>query len=154
MRLVAIALRTLPDMLVAKDGPFCLELTKDDRTAAFDRDKSWRYTVMCLLGLARAQAAGLESKINVKLIFDKMVALIPELGAGEVGLLLWLAVRMNSDKTHAIAQEFYRKLEASTFEHYTGMEIAWIMTGSSIFGGAKDKNPIIARFLDYFFQKT
>jgi hypothetical protein len=151
--IVAISLRTLPDMLVAADGPFCLELTKDNRTAAFDRDKSWRYTVMCLLGLARAQAAGLESRVNVKLIFDRMVALMPELGAGEIGLLVWLAVRINSDKTAAIAQELFRRLEASTFESYTGMKIAWIMTGVSVFSGAKDNDRVISRFLDYFFQE-
>jgi hypothetical protein len=150
---VTIALQTLPRMLVSPEGPFCLELAKGNYEPRFDSDKSWRYTIMCLLGLARAEQAGLETHVNVKRIYDRTLALLPELGPGELGLLLWMATRIKSDQASAIAQEMAQKLEAGSFGSLAGMEVAWIMTGSATFhhhSGAKE-SPAIQRLVDYFF---
>jgi hypothetical protein len=151
---VAMALEALPRMLVHPDGPFCLELGRDNPVPAFDADKSWRYTIMCLLGLARAEQAGFKTPVKLEVILERMLNTAANLGAGEFGLMLWMAVRVNSPLTTRIARGLARKLEECAFEKLTGMEVAWIMTGNAMFRkqAGKDGENSNRRLLDYFFS--
>ena len=151
---IELSLQTLPRMLVAPEGPFCFELTKDDPTAAYDPGKSWRYTIMCLLGLARAEQAGFKSSVKITPMFEKMLTTAPNLGPGELGLMLWMAARINSPLAPRIAAEMDKKLETCNLDALEGMEVAWIMTGNAASQGLPlgDRTASNRRVLDYFFK--
>ena len=152
---IRIALRTLPRMLLSNEGPFCLELTKDNQPPRYDKDKSWRYTIMCLLGLIRAQQAGLSAGIDINSIFEHAMRVSAQFGRGDLGLLLWLAVRIRSGHANRITAELESRLADRVWDDLTGMEIAWILTGMAFYtstGGEKQKKGM-ERLLDYFFEK-
>src|SRR5580765_2879346 len=81
---ISISLRTLPKMLLSGTGPFCMELARDGRPAVFDQKHSWRYTIMCLLGLARAEQSGRASEIDVNGVFDHAVRTSPQFNIGDL----------------------------------------------------------------------
>src|SRR5215831_3460807 len=66
--LVNLALKTLPRMLVAEANMFCGELHKHNLTPAYDHKRSARYTIMSLLGLARARASEHDVDIDIEAI--------------------------------------------------------------------------------------
>ena len=133
-RIVQLALSTLPRMLVSKDGPFCFELTREDRTPGFDRDKSWRYTIMCLLGLCRAQQSGCQTGLDVEGLFNRTLAASTLLGVGDLGLLLWLAARIGGTEQGELAATIDRRLEGVSLDALSGMELAWLLVGRTRLG--------------------
>lgn len=141
-------------MLVAPEGPFCLELAKGNSVPRFDADKSWRYTIMCLLGLARAEQAGHATGVDVKKIYDRTLAARKDFGPGEIGLLLWMATRIQSDQAAGLAGELTRKLDECSFATLTGMEVAWVMAGAALHYGRNGtaENGSVRRLVDYFFD--
>jgi hypothetical protein len=89
--LVAFALRALPSMQ-HPDGLFCFDVSAADRR---HRGRSFRYTLIALLGLVSAQDAGIEHRMELERI--AAAAASPDAAAqataGDLGLVLWLASR-------------------------------------------------------------
>src|SRR5436190_24077188 len=92
-RVIEMSLRTLPRMIVPGAQTFCLQLARDDSRPRFAPVYSRRYSIMCLLGLERARRAGLNSQVDLDAMFQAACENLHELTVGDVGLLLWLAVR-------------------------------------------------------------
>ena len=81
------ALDRLPAMRLA-DGAFCHEVVAPGLEP---RGRSLRYTLISLLGLQRARAAGLEVTVDPGELYELAVDEIdaPEITIGDLGLLLW-----------------------------------------------------------------
>ncbi len=94
--LVAFALEKLPSMRL-DDGVFCYEV---EAPGLQPTGRSLRYTLICLLGLQRAKAAGLEVPIEPDEIRDTVMDRIddPEMTAGDLALLLWADSRSEQDR--------------------------------------------------------
>jgi hypothetical protein len=153
-RIVALSLRTLPRMLVPGRPVFCLELARDNRPPEFHPTRSWRYSIMCLLGLERAHRAGQSSGLDLKAMLDAAVQASPQFAAGDLGLLLWLAVRMQSAHAPALAASLEQKLASADLDSFEGMEVAWVISGTAAYaqnvGASESKSG--RRVVDYFFE--
>ncbi len=154
-RLVHLSLRALPRMLVPGRPVFCLELARDNRPAQFHPVHSWRYTIMCLLGLERAQRAGYNLPgINLNELFDATVQASSQFRPGDLGLLLWLAVRLQSAIADTLANRLDQHLQSADLHSFEGMEVAWIIAGTATYshGTGAPESKSSRRVVDYFFQ--
>ena len=154
-RIVGLSLRTLPRMLMPGRPVFCLELAKDNRPPEFHPLRSWRYTMMCLLGLERAHRAGQSSGLDLKALLDATVEASPQFAPGDLGLLLWLAVRMQSPHAGVVAASLEQRLPEADLDLFEGMEIAWLIAGTAAHAqsiGASESK-IGRRVVEYFFER-
>jgi hypothetical protein len=127
--LVHIALKTLPRMLIAEANMFCGELHKHNLTPAYDHKKSARYTIMSLLGLARARASKHNIDIDIEAIYRDLDSYQNVLSPGDLGLQLWLDHRLGSIRAEAILNRLRNVLRGSDWHKIDTMELAWILTG-------------------------
>ena len=153
-RVVEMSLRTLPRMLVPGARVFCLELTRDNPVGEFAPVFSWRYSIMCLLGFERARRAGHRCELDLKSLFDAVVEALPELTVGDVGLLLWLAVRREASQVEAIAKDLEERLAQTDLDQLQGMEIGWLLTGTAHYEASTGRPFAVGRRLvDYFCER-
>ncbi len=126
--LVEFALAKLPSMRLS-DGTFCYEVTAPDLDPS---GRSLRYTLICLLGLQRAKAAGLAVPIDPDELRDIVMDRIddPEMTAGDLGLLMWADSRAGMDAMDAIGFRLHKKLGAD-LPDLDGLELSWIVIGAS-----------------------
>lgn len=155
VRVIETSLRTLPRMIVPGTRTFCLQLARDNFRAEFAPIFSRRYSIMCLLGLERARRAGFECSLDLDALFDAACENLHELTVGDVGLLLWLAVRRESPRAEAIAKELERRLASTDLDQLQGMEIGWLIAGTAFYETfaatrAFDAGP---KLVEYFLQK-
>ncbi len=105
---------------------------------------SARYTVMTLLGLLRAEAAGYQSPVD---IFDTVDALYRNTewvdNIGDLGLLLWL-----SSVSSRWLDSFHARFDLqNALQHYSDsrkrltMELAWFLTGLTYASRTAQKQP-------------
>ena len=142
--LVRFALETLPSMRLA-DGVFCHEV----RTPGLERvGRSLRYTLICLLGLQRAQAAGLDVPIEPSELRDLIMDRIdePEMTPGDLALLLWADSRADASATDAIAYRLHKRLGAE-LPDLEGLELSWIVIGAAEAGAYELCDRSLARQL-------
>lgn len=126
--LVEFALDRLPSMRLA-DGTFCHEV----RAPGLEpRGRSLRYTLICLLGLQRAKAAGLEVPIDPGELRDLVMDQIdsPEMTAGDLALLLWADSRADMSAMDAIAYRLHKRI-GSDVPDLEGLELSWIVIGAA-----------------------
>lgn len=140
----AFALERLPSMRLA-DGAFCHEVALSDLQA---RGRSLRYTLICLLGLQRAKAAGTEVPIAPDelrgIMLDEIDA--PEMTPGDLGLLLWADSRAGGAALDRIAYRLHARL-ASPFPDLDGLELSWIVIGAAEAGAGALLDRALARQL-------
>ncbi len=127
--LVNLALKTLPRMLVAEANMFCGELHKHNLTPAYDHKRSARYTIMSLLGLARARASKHNVDIDIEAIYQDLDSYQNMLSPGDLGLQLWLDHRLGSSCAEAILNRLRNVLRSSDWHKIDTMELAWVLTG-------------------------
>jgi len=127
--LVNLALETLPRMLVPGANLFCGELRKNDLTPAYDRKSSARYTLISLLGLARARASKHNVEMDIEAVYRELVSYENVLSPGDLGLQLWLDHRLGSIRAEAIVNHIKNLLRSSDWHKIVTMELAWILTG-------------------------
>lgn len=154
-RIVALSLRTLPRMLVPGRPVFGLELAKDHRPPEFHPVRSWRYTIMCLLGLERAHRSGQSSGLDLKALLDATVEASSQFAPGDLGLLLWLAVRMQASQAEVVAASLEQRLSQADLDSLEGMEVAWIIAGAAAHAhsiGARESK-VGRRVVDYFLER-
>ena len=123
------ALQKLPAMRLA-DGAFCREVSLPGLEP---RGRSLRYTLICLLGLQRARAAGMEPSVDP----DELRALCldeidsPEMTVGDLGLLLWADARAERRALDAIGYRLHKRL-GDELPDLEGLELSWIVIGSAL----------------------
>ena len=127
--LVNLALKTLPRMLVPGANLFCGELHKHNLTPTYDRKRSARYTIISLLGLARARASKHHVEIDIEAIYRELGSYENVLSPGDLGLQLWLDHRLGSIRAEAIVNRLRNLLRSSDWHKIVTMELAWILTG-------------------------
>lgn len=122
------ALERLPTMRLA-DGAFCFEVEAPE---LIPLGRSLRYTLMCALGLMRAEEAGLEVPVAPddlrELAIRQMGA--PEMSAGDLGLLLWVEARAGGSSIDKIAFRLHGRI-GRDFPDLEGMELSWIVIGAA-----------------------
>jgi hypothetical protein len=124
--LIRFALEQLPSMQLP-DGSFCLEVV-DGQDLPIGR--SPRYTLMCLLGLHRAQAAGYDVPFDLAArTAESLGAPAPEFLLGDFGLRLWLACRSAGDVDRAV-HELLVGCTPERLRTVEGMQLAWIVLGA------------------------
>jgi hypothetical protein len=122
------ALATLPSMRLP-DGAFCHEV----RAPGLEPEgRSLRYTLMCLLGLQRAQKAGLPVPIDpgelLGLVVDEVTS--PEMTVGDLGLLLWADARAGGRWRDKVAFRLHGRL-GTRFPNLEGLELSWVVIGAA-----------------------
>jgi hypothetical protein len=127
--LVNLALKTLPRMLAAEANVFCGELHKHNLMPTYDREKSTRYTIISLLGLARARASKQKVEIDIEAVYRELRSYENVLSPGDLGLLLWLDHRLGSMRAEAILNRIRNLLRGSDWHKIDTMELSWILTG-------------------------
>jgi hypothetical protein len=111
---------------------FCFRL-KRTKGGLVREGTSRRYTIMSLLGLHQLEAAGIQSRIDVKATFDNLFRTEDRIAdLGDLGLLLWLcALASPQDLEHIYSKiDIHGALSdyAAAQEGRT-MELAWFLSG-------------------------
>ncbi|HTZ95266.1 MAG TPA: hypothetical protein VMB18_02640 [Terriglobales bacterium] len=141
--LVEFALKGLAAMYDPEKRFFCHRLVKTSRGMVRE-GISPRYTIMTLLGLMRAEAAGLESPIDVEETTDRLLA---DTGwvdnIGDLGLLLWLCAVSSPERLKRCTSTFDLSTALRRFpdaRHYLTMELSWFLTGLAEASKAQGKS--------------
>ncbi len=126
--LISFALEALPSMR-REDGAFCHEVAAPGLEPS---GRSLRYTLICLLGLQRAEAAGFDVPVAPRELRDLAMDEIdsPEMTAGDLALLLWADSRAEMSAMDAIAFRLHRKLGAD-LPDLEGLELSWVVIGTA-----------------------
>ena len=126
--LLGFALEKLPSMR-RDDGMLCYEVVAPGLEPV---GSSLRYTLICLLGLQRAQAAGLAVPIEPGELRDAAMERIddPEMTAGDLALLMWADSRAGMSAIDAIAFRLHKRLGAD-IPDLEGLELSWLLIGAS-----------------------
>jgi hypothetical protein len=127
--LVNLALKTLPRMIVPGANMFCGELHEHDLTAAYTCKMSARYTIISLLGLARARASKHNVAMDIDAVYLELGSYENALSPGDLGLQLWLDHRLGSRRAELIVNRLRNLLRSSDWHKIVTMELAWILTG-------------------------
>jgi hypothetical protein len=124
--LVGFALERLPSMQLS-DGSFCHEVV---RGGPEPRGRSLRYTLIVLLGLLRARAAGMTTPVDPTELRNLVLGELDSLGAAEHGLLLWAEARSGGAETDRVVAGLRSSVEAEgEWAALEGLAIAWAATG-------------------------
>src|SRR5581483_4726489 len=129
-RLVELALATLPAMRL-EDGAFCHEVAPPGMQR---RGRSLRYTLIVLIGLTRAERAGIRHGFDcgelAELVHDELAA--PELRAGDLGLVLWADARLERPASEAVIRRLDELTAAQGgLRRLEGLELSWILIGAA-----------------------
>ena len=128
MSFSGFALDRLPAMRLA-DGAFCHEVVAPGLEP---RGRSLRYTLISLLGLQRARAAGLEVTVDPGELYELAVDEIdaPEITIGDLGLLLWADHRAGSRWHDKVAFHLHGRIGTS-LPDLEGLELSWVVIGAA-----------------------
>src|SRR5215216_694248 len=126
--LESFALETLPAMQL-DDASFCFEVVRGEPEP---RGRSLRYTLIVLVGLLRAEAAGRAHSLDTvgikSLVVDEGHG--GNLSPGDFGLLLWADARSGGEATRVALDGLERSLErAGGFEAIIGMDLGLAANG-------------------------
>jgi len=126
--LTAFALETLPSMRL-RDGTFCHEVRAPGLQPT---GRSLRYTLICLLGSQRAEAAGLSVPIEPAELRNVAMDRIdsPEMTPGDLALLLWADARAEGSAMDAIGFRLHKRL-GSQLPDLEGLELSWVVIGAA-----------------------
>jgi hypothetical protein len=139
-RLTQMAVNALPQMFDEKEQLFCFKLKRTNSGMARE-GISHRYTMMTLMGLHRLEQSGAHPFLEIKSVFDHLVAGLGPSGragwvnnTGDLGLLLWTCALLDPDRLTEVAS---RVDASSALTRFSGgrqgctMESAWLLTGLS-----------------------
>ncbi len=124
--LVDFALEVLPT-LRRSDGLYCYD--RAFGTASL-RGFSRRYSLIVLLGLQQAEAAGLATGVDLDELFARCLDQPQDLTAGDLGLALLADSRRNGEATVALTARVDELIPGREgLESLVGMEVAWLLVG-------------------------
>jgi hypothetical protein len=132
------AIARLPSMQLA-DGVFCHEVALEDNCRPEGR--SLRYTLMVLLGLLRAEDAGLDHPFHTGGLRSRILSELDseQLTPGDFGLALWAESRMDGSAADELAAALVRRL-GDGLPTLPTMEVAWILMGL-VESGLRSESP-------------
>jgi hypothetical protein len=147
--LIDLAIAALPRMQLPS-GIYCWERRSGDLQP---HGRSLRYTLMTLLGLEKAAAAGHDPGTDLERIHDALWEAIddPELAPGDYGLHLWLDARTGRGRAGELLPRLERSLAAGGgLPAREGMEMGWIVTGlaEQVAAGNRDAEAGLAAALN------
>ena len=125
------AIARLPSMQLA-DGVFCHEVAVEDGCRPSGR--SLRYTLIVLLGLLRAEDAGLDHPFHLGALRSRVLSELDseQLTPGDFGLALWAESRMDGSAADELVAALARRLGGRAgVETLISPEVAWIVLGLS-----------------------
>jgi hypothetical protein len=104
-RLVGLSVAGLVPMFDREKQLFCYKLKKT-ANGLVQEGISHRYTVITLMGLHRLEESGADSPIEIKPVFDGLLANTEWVdNAGDLGLLLWLCALIAPDRLSEVARK-------------------------------------------------
>jgi hypothetical protein len=126
------AVRALGLMFNADKQLYCYRLRYSE-TGLVQEGISHRYTLMTLLGLSQAEAAGMDCPISNRAVLGGLVRNTTWIeNIGDLGLLLWACAVVSPERLH----EIYSRVNLeSAFDHSheiregRTMELAWFLSG-------------------------
>jgi hypothetical protein len=117
----------LPTLRNDADGLFCFDRTSESRVL---RGKSVRYSMLVLLGLLKQSRHGYKPSVDVMALHRAIVLHIDTLGVGDLSLLLWAQVRLQSPRAEETLSRLRVRSQAGTLASLEGMEAAWFVIGT------------------------
>lgn len=133
-RLIGLSVAGLVPMFDREKQLFCYKLKKTPN-GLVQEGISHRYTVITLMGLHRLEESGADSPIEIKPVFDRLLANTEWVdNAGDLGLLLWLCALMAPDRLSELARGLDVKTALARFgdaKQGRTMELAWFLAGLS-----------------------
>jgi hypothetical protein len=133
-RLIGLSIAGLVPMFIRDKQLFCYKL-KQTPTGLVQEGISHRYTVITLMGLHRLEQSGVSSPIEIKPVFDALLANTEWIdNAGDLGLFLWLCAVMAPERLSEIAKKLDVSTALSRFSDVKQgrtMELAWFLAGLS-----------------------
>jgi hypothetical protein len=152
--LVAPALAAL-ERMVLPSGLCCYEVVDGDQRP---RGESIRYSLIVLLGLLRAEQAGVGVPIATDRLRDAVDAALdrPEVTPGDVALRLWVEARTRGPGAEGLVAALERSLVASGgLPAREGLELAWIVTGlASTHDAGERGRRLLADALDQLIESN
>ena len=118
--LISFALESLPSMIEEDSGMFCFSRDRDGRRSG----TSLRYTMICLVGLHRARADGLDVPFNLETMAAKALN-EPMETLADTGLALWVSALFDPDA----GLEFVDLARRQWDSERTGMHAGLGLTG-------------------------
>ena len=133
-RLVGLSIAGLVPMFDREKQLFCHKLKKTPN-GLVQEGISQRYTVITLLGLHRLEESGANSPIEIKPVFDGLLANTGWVdNAGDLGLLLWLCALVAPERLAEVARTLNVQSALARFadaKQGRTMELAWFLAGLS-----------------------
>jgi len=127
--LIPLALRGLQRMFVPSENLFCYSMLPGHHEC---QGTSLRYSMISVIGLAKARAAGYEIRFPVedimKVLFKRLHQMTP---IGELGLFLWADALWESGYQGSIFDRV-KPFSRQQLRNVQTMELAWILTGLSL----------------------
>ncbi len=155
--LIDLSLKGLEKMQ-RSDNLFCYK-TVDDGNQILTKGKSVRYTLICLIGMAKAIRCGYELPFKPSDIWPALIANLNSqtLTTGDYGLYLWANELYNFGYTDRILSILGQKLLSDKIvNHLTGMERGWIVYGLCLAAekGYQDAYNELGKILSFIIHKT
>ncbi len=123
--LISFSIETLPSLRLAS-GLYCYDVPFESREL---RGESVRYSLMALLGMQRARAAGLEGIPDLDELWSRCLERRASFTPGDVGLAIWADSRRDGASTEGLVAQLETALSDVVLASLVGMEIAWIIIG-------------------------
>lgn len=145
-KIIALSLENLPRML-RSDNIFCYAVACDREFKIIGR--SLRYTLICLIGLARAASQNYSLPVKPANLWHALLKEFNsnDLTTGDYGLFLWCNELYNFGKTTMILSELLKRLPNDENQiSLLGMEQGWIVVGLS--KAAQNGNSIAKKELE------
>lgn len=130
--LVDIAVKNLPRMLIGERNLFGWEVSAYDPVPKYEIHKSLRYSIMSLLGVARARDAGWNIGLDLARIHGELLKHLAHMSIGDLGLLLWLDNRLKTGHAPEISASIRGRLSSLHVNQIIGMELAWLIVGLTV----------------------
>jgi hypothetical protein len=152
--LTAFALRALPRMQLPS-GLFCQEVVLGERAPRYE---SPRYTLMVLLGLLKAEQAGLDHGFDLSAIEAAVWREIdsPKLRPGDLGLHLWADARSGGSRSGELLERLEPLLAGDGLAACEGMEVGWLITGLAhgVAAGVDEARGLLEAALDQLLVRN
>jgi hypothetical protein len=131
-RLNTLAVKGLVPMFDSEKQLFCFKL-KQTSTGLVREGISPRYTAITLMGLHRLEQSGATSPIEIKRVFDVLLADTEWAdNIGDLGLLLWLCALVAPDRLDEVDRRLDIKSALTRFRgarQRRTMELSWFLAG-------------------------
>jgi hypothetical protein len=131
--------------MVTPSGLCCYEVDEDDPPL---KGESARYTLVALLGLLKAEADQREVPVDLEQLREAVDNRIArsEIGAGDLGLRLWVEARSPRGHAEALVARLESALETAGIARLIGTELAWVILGLATIS-ERTETPSVRRLL-------